>query len=71
LEFIDFDHKKEKYDKDSEDENTKKIIDIDQIITSKEASMNLMSEQGMILFKDFDNTVSQPVDYKLDTFITS
>ncbi len=71
MEFIDFDHKKEKYDKDSEDEGTTKIIDIDRIITSKEASMYLMSEQGMILLKDYDNTISQPVDYKLDTFITS
>jgi hypothetical protein len=33
--------------------------------------MNLMSQQGMILLKDSDNTISQPVDYKLDVFVTS
>jgi hypothetical protein len=32
--------------------------------------MNLMSEQDMILFKDYDHIVSQLVNYKLDMFVT-
>jgi hypothetical protein len=32
--------------------------------------MNLMSQSTMILFKDHDYTISQPIDYKLDTFLT-
>ncbi len=35
LKSIYFDHKKEKFDEDSEDERTSKIIDIDQTITLK------------------------------------
>ncbi len=32
--------------------------------------MNLMSQSTMILSKDHDSTISQPIDYKLDMFLT-
>ncbi len=64
LQFIDFDHKKEKFDEDSKEERTSKIINIDEILASYEASMNLMSQQTMILLKNHNYIVSQLLNYK-------
>jgi uridine kinase len=33
--------------------------------------MNLMSQQDMILFKDYDHIVSQQVDYKSNMYVSS
>ncbi len=49
LKSIDFDYRTKKFDENLEDERTSKIINTNQIVTSKEASMNLMNQQVMIL----------------------
>jgi hypothetical protein len=71
LKSIDFNHIKEKSNEDSEDERTLEIIDIDQIITLEEPSMNLMNQQVMTLLINHDYIVSQLVNYGLDMSIGS
>jgi hypothetical protein len=71
LESINFDHKKEEFDEDLEDERTSEIIDIHQIITLEKALVNLMNQQAMILLKNHNNIVSQPIDYGLNKSVTS
>jgi len=69
LKSINFDHKKVNFMKIQKKSNIRDHK-TDQTIISKEASVNLMSQQYMILFKDYDHTVSQPVNYKLDMYVT-
>ncbi len=71
LESICFDHGKKTFDEDLEDDRTLDIIDIDQIVASKETSINLMSQQVMKIFTDHDYIVSQSLDYKSNKSITS
>ncbi len=47
-----------------------KSIDTDQIFTSKEVLVNLMSQQVMILFRNHCYTILQLVDYRLDFSVT-
>jgi hypothetical protein len=54
LEGIDSDHRKEKSNEDSKGRRTSNIININQIVTSKETLMNFMSQQNMILLKNND-----------------
>lgn len=69
LEFINFEHRKKKSNEDSKEERTLKIINIDQILTSEETLVNLMTQQAMILLKKHDYTISQPIDYTSNTFV--
>ncbi len=71
LESIDFDHRKEKFDENLEDEKTSEIKDTNQIFTLEEASVNLMSQQVMILLRNHDYKVSQLIDHRWDLSITS
>jgi len=71
LKSIDFGYRTKKFDENLEDERTSKIINTNQIVTSKEASMNLMNQQVMILLKNRDYIVSQAIDYRLDMYVTS
>ncbi len=71
LESINSDHRKIKSNEDLKDHKTIDFIDIDQIVTSKEASLNLMSQQVMILLRDHNYIISQSLDYKSDRFVTS
>jgi hypothetical protein len=71
LESINSDHRKEKSNEDLKDHKTTDIIDIDQIVTSKETSLNLMSQQVMILLRDHNYTISQSLNYKSNRFVTS
>jgi hypothetical protein len=71
LKSIDSNHRKENFDEDSEDERILDIIDTDQIVTSEEALVNIMSQHVMILFKNHDYIVSQPIDCRLNMFVTS
>ncbi len=58
LESINANHKEEKVDEHLEDQITTQIIDIDKTVTSKEALINLMSQQVMKIFTDHDYIVS-------------
>jgi hypothetical protein len=71
LESINFYHKKKEFDEDLEDERTSEIINIHQIVTLEETLVNLMNQQAMILLKNHNNIVSQPIDYGSDNSITS
>jgi hypothetical protein len=71
LEFIYSDHRKEKSDEDLEDERILDIIDINQIVTLEEALVNLMSQHAMILLRNHDYIISQPINYRLNMFVTS
>jgi hypothetical protein len=70
LKSIDSNHRKEKSDEHSKDHRTIKIIDTDQIVASEETSVNLMSQQVMKIFTDYDYTISKSLDYRSDKFIT-
>jgi hypothetical protein len=61
----------EKYDENLEDYKKIKIIGIDQIVVSKEALLNLMTQQVMKMFIDHDYIVSQLLDYGSNRFVTS
>jgi hypothetical protein len=71
LESIDFDQRKEKFHQDLEEERALEIINTDEIFTLEEAIVNLMIQQAMTLLKNHEYTVSQLINYRSDTFITS
>jgi hypothetical protein len=67
---MDSDHRKDKFHEILKEKITSEVIDTDQIVALDEASMNLMSQQAMILFKNHNHTFSQSLDYKLVRSIT-
>lgn len=44
-------------------------MDTNKIVALEEALVNLMNQQAMILIKNYDHIVSQPIDYKLDMYV--
>jgi hypothetical protein len=68
---MDSNHRKENFDEDLEEEKTSKVIYIDQIVASYKTSMNLMSQQAMILLRNHNHIVSQSLDYKSNKFVIS
>ncbi len=52
-----------------EDQITTNIIDSNQIVASEEALVNLMSNQVMKIFTNYDYR-SESLDYRSDKFIT-
>jgi hypothetical protein len=57
--------------KNLKDQRKVEIIGIDQIIASKEALVNLMSQHVMKIFTYHDYTISQSLDYRSNKFVTS
>jgi hypothetical protein len=60
-----------KSNEDSKDQRKIEIIGTHQIIISKEAWINLISQHVMKIFIDHDYTFSQSLDYRSNKFITS